>query len=371
MKIEEFKLERIMSVWQHQVKYDLTETGVNPMFLKELISKDEFEELYSSLQLRYIQTNGTIPLKERISAMYNGSDIENILVTNGSAEANFIAIWSQIEPGDEIVYMLPNYMQIWGLARAFGADIKAFSLREENNWKLDVSDLKKAITEKTKFIIICNPNNPTGSVLTEEAMDEIVEQADKAGAWILSDEVYRGAELNGIESPSFWEKYDKVLVSSGLSKAHALPGLRIGWLLGPKEIISRAWTYHDYTTITTGTINDRLARIALEPVARQKILNRNRDISNTNIVVFKEWLSNFPNIFHFVPPEAGGFAFVGYDIDINSTKLAMDLIQKKSVFIVPGDCFGMDHFFRINYGAEKKFLSAALHLIKEMLEEIS
>ena len=370
MKIEEFKLERIMSVWQHQVKFDLTETGVNPVFLKELISKKELDELYKSLQLRYIQTNGTIPLKERISAMYNDADTENILVTNGSAEANFIAIWSQIEPGDEIVFMLPNYMQIWGLGRSFGADLKSFSLREENNWKMDVSDLKKAISEKTKVIIICNPNNPTGSVLSEQAMEEIVQQADNVGSWILSDEVYRGAELNGIECPSFWGKYDKVLVSSGLSKAHALPGLRIGWLVGPKETISQAWSYHDYTTITTGTINDRLARIALEPANRQKILDRNRDISNTNIKVFKDWLSNFPDIFHFIPPEAGGFAFVGYNIGINSTKLVMDLIHKKSVFVVPGDCFGMDHFFRINYGAEKNFLLEALDLIKEMLKEI-
>ena len=369
MKIETFELERIQSVWENRVKYNLTESGVHPYTLSELLTQDEIEELVS-IRIGYGQTNGSIELREAISQLYPGTDLDNVLVTNGSAEANFIGIWSNLEPDDELVVMLPNYQQIWGLARSFGIKVTPFYLKEETNWSPDIEELKGLISPETKMITICNPNNPTGAVLSKETMNEIVNLAKKFDIWIHVDEIYRGAELIGGETPSFWGLYDKVIVTCGLSKAYALPGLRIGWLVGPKKIIEKAWSYHDYTTIATGILSNRIATKVLRPELRQRILKRNRTLLRENLKLLQEWLKKHEPIFHFIPPKAGGMAFVRYNIPINSTEFATKLRVEKSCFIVAGDCFGMDNYIRIGIGSEKSYFLNGLALISEMIEEM-
>lgn len=368
MKIEAFQSERLLSVWQNQVKFDFTETGVHPMYLQELVTPEELHELHETVQLRYIQTNGSPPLKQAICPLYPGATEANVLVTNGSAEANFITIWRHICPGDEVMVMYPTYMQVPGLARSLGAHVRSFYLKEELGWAPDLAELEEQITPSTRMIYICNPNNPTGAILSEEEMRAIVRLAEHVGAWILADEVYRGAELSGKISVSFWGMYDRVLIVSGLSKALTLPGLRIGWLIGPSDVVESTWGYHDYTTITTGALNDRLARLALRPDTRQKILRRNREISMTNLRGLQNWLALHPELFRFVPPKIGGLAFVGYNLNINSTELVMRLLQEQSVLIVPGDAFGVDHFVRIGYGS--KNLLAGLDAMNGTLESL-
>lgn len=369
MKIETFELERRQSVWENIVKYNLTESGVHPYTLAELLDKDKIRKLLST-RLGYGQTNGSIELREAISRLYPGADLDNVLVTNGSAEANFIGIWSNLEPDDELILMLPNYMQIWGIARSFGIKVTPFYLKEELNWQPDIEELRTLISPRTKMIAVCNPNNPTGAVLTDETMHAISRLAKKANAWIYSDEVYRGAELKGKETPSFWGLHDKVLISHGLSKAYALPGLRIGWLVGPKRTIEKAWSYHDYTTITTGIISNRIATLVLQPEMRMKVLNRNRAMIKENLKLLTEWVEKHGDTFHFIPPQAGGIIFLKYNLNINSTRLTTKLREEKSVFIVAGDCFGMDHYIRIGIGSEKAYLLAGLDLIDEVLEEL-
>jgi len=370
MKIEIFEMERAQSLWENRVKYNLTESGVHPYTLEEFLRSDEIEKLLS-IRLGYGQTNGSEELRETISRLYPGTDLDNVLVTNGSAEANFITIWQNLEPEDELILMLPNYMQIWGLARSFGIKVRPLHLREELKWGPDLDELKGLISPRTKMIAVCNPNNPTGAVLSDSEMKEIASLAEEANAWIYSDEVYRGAELDGEETPTFWGLYDKVIVSCGLSKAYAFPGLRIGWLVGPKKKIEEAWAYHDYTSISSGILSNWIASLVLEPERRKKVLDRNRKILNENLAVLEEWVQKHKPLFELIPPRAGGVAFLRYNMKINSTELADKLLKEKSVFVVAGDFFGMDHYIRIGIGTEKDYFKAGLKLIDETLEEIS
>lgn len=369
MKIEIFELERTLSLWENRVKYNLTESGIHPFTLNEVLSQDEIKELFS-IRLGYGQSNGSEELRDAISQLYPGTDMDNVLVTNGSAEANFLAIWTYLEPEDELIYMLPNYMQIWGIARSFGINVKSFHLREELNWGPDLEQLKSLISPRTKMIAVCNPNNPTGAVLSEEEMNEIIRLAEQTDAWIYADEVYRGAEYEGKETPSFLGKYEKAIVCCGLSKAYALPGLRIGWLVGPKKSMEKAWAYHDYTSIGSGIISNRIATLVLRPEPRNKILNRNRRILIENLAAFQEWIGKHNSLFELIPPRGGGIVFPRYNVEINSTELATKLREEKSVFIAAGDLFGMDHYLRIGIGTEKDYFLTGLSLIDETLEEI-
>lgn len=370
MKIETFEMERMQSTWENRVKFNLSESGVHPMRLLELVSPDELDQISGEL-LGYPQSNGTPELRERVSELYPGSEAEQVLVTNGTAEANFLCMWSLLEPGDEVVVMLPNYMQIWGLARSLGATAKAFPLREDKGgWVPDLDELKRAVSPKTKLIAICNPNNPTGAILSEEEMRGICKVAGEVGAWILADEVYQGAELSGEISPTFWGWYDRVLVTCGLSKAYGLPGLRIGWIVGPADKVAELWSYKDYTTIGQGALSDRLARMVLEPARRHEILERTGNILRNQLPIVERWARSHGEVFQFHSPRAGAIIYLRYSLPVRSTNLIERLRDEKSVLIVPGDQFGMDRFVRIGYGAEPHVLEQGLGLFSELLSSV-
>jgi aspartate/methionine/tyrosine aminotransferase len=368
MNIPIFELERVQSLFENTVDFNLTESGFHPYTLNELLDNEQLENL-QNLVLSYGQTNGSIPLRNRISDLYDGANAENILVTNGSAEANFIACHTLLEKGDEVLMMLPNYMQIWGIAEEMGCVVKGYNLREENDWAPDLAKLKSLVTPNTKMIAVCNPNNPTGYILTKEEMEEIIAIAKSVDAWIYSDEVYRGAELNGITIDSFIGMYNKVLVNGGLSKAYALPGLRLGWLAGPEKLIADSWAYSDYTSITAGIMSHFIGEIALQQDKRLEILGRNRKMLNENLVVVKKWLDQYGELFEYVEPQGGGMLFIKYNLDINSSELAEWLRNEKSVFILAGDTFGMDKYFRIGIGARKEYILEGLERVKEALKE--
>jgi hypothetical protein len=370
MNIDVFKMERMQSTWENVVDYNLSESGVHPLTLEELVSGKDLEDVLR-LELGYTQTNGTPPLRENIARLYPGADPEQILVTAGSSEANFLLMWRSLDRGDEVLFELPNYMQMWGLQRAFRARPKYFWLREENGWALDLDELRKLASRKTRMIVLTNPNNPTGAILSPAEMDAVVGLADKCGAWILADEVYQGAERDGRPTPSFWGRYDKTVVVNGLSKAYGLPGLRVGWMAGPRDFIRDAWPYHDYTTISLSALSDKLASTVLKPGNRENILGRTRSILQRNYPVIESWLAGHGGLFAFVPPRAGAIIFVRYNLKINSTALVERLIRDQSVLIVPGDHFEMDGHLRFGFGSEESALRYALARVDKVLSEVS
>ena len=368
MKFSIFELERVQSIYENTVEFNLTESGFHPYTLKELLGPEQLADVEETV-LGYGQTNGSIEVRERIASLYPGQTPDNVLVTNGSSEANFIACHTLLEPGDEIVVMIPNYMQIWGIAEELGATPIAFHLREENNWAPDLDELRSVVGDRTKMIAVCNPNNPTGYTLTADEMHEIVAIAEGVGAWVYADEVYRGAELDGVELASFIGLTDRVMVSGGLSKAYALPGLRLGWLVGPEETVGTSWAYHDYTSITAGILSHRIGTIALSPEVRPRILQRNRSMLRSNLELVQGWIDGFGDLIRFVPPKAGGMAFMRYGFEMNSTELTTWLRKEYSVFVLAGDCYGMDHFFRIGIGAERDCLLTGLERVRRALVE--
>ncbi len=369
MQVEPFELERWQSIWENKVQLNISESGVHPLKVTELVPDGDTLRKILDVPQGYPQSNGSEELRSRIAEMYPGAKTENVLVTCGGSEANFVSTWALSEPGDEVVFMLPNYMQIGGLARAFGASVKPLWLREQLQWAIDLDELPKLVTPKTRFVAICNPNNPTGSVLRDGERKAITAAAAKVGAWILADEIYRGAELDGPMTPSFWGGYDRVLCTAGLSKAFSLPGLRTGWVVGPQDMIERLWGYHDYTSIGPTMLTDRLASVALEPQRRAWILKRTRGILQHNYPALRAWLTAHGGSFSHIPPRAGAIAWAGLREGANSKKMAEELLVKKNVLIVPGEQLGMGSHVRFGYGGDPEHLQRALARVAEWIEE--
>ena len=375
MNLEIFELERMQSEYEHQVKYNLSESGVEPLRIKELLGSKEYQNQLLDLQLLYPQTNGTVPLREAISQTYDGIGPGHILVTNGGAEANFVVSWwlSHENPDSrELVFMIPNYMQIRGIWKNLGGNVKPFPLRMSGGeWVPDIEELKSVVTKNTAAIAICTPNNPTGAIISEVNLNAIVDIAGDKNAWVVSDEIYRGAEIHDERAPTMQGRYEKVVVTSSLSKAYGLPGLRVGWVVCPSEDIAKElWTYSDYTSICPSTTSDWLATFALDPKFRSGIEERARKIIRTNWVIVKDWLDSHGDLFEYVPPKAAAICFIKQNTGIESLELVHRIMREKSVLISPGEHFDMPGYLRIGFGSEAEVLTRSLNLISELLDSL-
>jgi len=368
MKFEEFQLERNQSLFENEVDYNLSESGVHPLKISEILTSEEQKQLLDT-ELFYGYTNGTPQLRKRVIDMYDQNlSLDNVLITSGSAEANFLSIMTQLERGDEIVYMVPNYLQIYHLARSFGIDVKTLPIRQRIGWQWDPDELKSIVSSNTKMIVVCNPNNPTGAIMNNEVMDRVIEIAEDLDCWILSDEVYRGAELNGVECRSFAGATDKTIVNAGLSKAYSLPGLRIGWTVGSKEYIDKAWSFHDFTVINVSYLSDWIASRILTKERRMKILNRTKDHLNHNLDLLCQWAMDLPSL-TLSRPEAAAITFAKINLDMSSEEFVFDLRDNHSVLLTAGKWHGLEGYVRFGYGTPTNYVESALKRVKSFLNK--
>jgi aspartate/methionine/tyrosine aminotransferase len=378
VRIDTFEMERMQCLYEHHVEYNLSESGVWPMRVDEVLEGHD-TAAFLGHQLFYPESDGSEALRERIAAWYPGAVADNVTVMNGGSEANHIVLWTLLDQDDRLACMIPNYLQAWGLGRHYGAGTDIFRLRMRDadgrsRWALDVDDLRRAVTKKTRAVLVTNPNNPTGAVLTTDEMDAVVEAARRVGAWVVADEIYRGAEIEGhgeaATTPTFWGRYEKVVVTSGLSKAFGLPGLRVGWAVAPPKLIRKLWIHHDYTTLTPGLLSDRLAAAVMEPTRREALLGRSRAIVRSNLPALEEWIESLDGALSYVPPVAGAIAWLSYRLPLRSTALADRIRKEHSVLIVPGDQFGMAKFFRVGFGYDIEYTLKGLARVGEALTSL-
>jgi aspartate/methionine/tyrosine aminotransferase len=347
-------MERMQSLHWHEVEYDLSESGVRAMSMRELLGDDAESAL--DVALAYPLSEGSEASREAIASWYPGATAANVTMVNGGSEANHLVLWSLLEPGDRLAFMVPNYLQGVALGRHIADASDTFALvRADGRWALDVGVLDAAVTPRTKAIMVCNPNNPTGAVLTEDEMDAVVRAADRVGAWIVADEIYRGAEVDTDETtPTFWGRSDRVIVTSGLSKAFAMPGLRVGWVVAPAEVVEDVWAHHDYTTLTPGMLSDRLTAFALRPEERHRIVARTRSIVRENLPPVEAWIADRADALTCVRPVAGAIVYVEYAAPVDAVELMDRIRREQSVLLVPGQMFGFEapaaNGFRIGFG---------------------
>jgi aspartate/methionine/tyrosine aminotransferase len=356
-------MERMQSTWENLVDYDMSESGVRPLTLRELVEMGFDLEAFLEQPLGYSQSNGTIELRERLAALYPGADIEQIEVTNGTSEANYLIALSQLRPGDEVAMEVPNYMQMPGVARSLGARVRPFHLRQSHGWEPDWDEFEAAVTPRTRLLYLSNPNNPTGSVLSESAMRRIVDRCQQTGTWLLADEVYLGAEIDRERTPSFWGMGNRVVVTSGLSKAYGIPGVRIGWIVGPRQLVAECWSQHDYLTIGPNRLSDRVARVAVEPQNRERCYARTREILRHNLPIAREWVGSFDGRLTWREPQAGAIGLMKYDSDVRSMDIAERVRVNQSTLIVPGLHVGLEGYLRVWLGGREEFLREGLRRI--------
>lgn len=372
MPFEPFALENFLSDFEQTVEYNYSESGVHPVTFGELLELAglDVRELLD-VSLNYPEVNGELQLRKRIASMYPGAGPENVLVTVGASEANLLAATTLLEPGDEAVVTCPTYLQFAGLSRNMGVTVRTVPLVEEDDWALDTDALQDALGPRTKVVSVVNPSNPTGHVLSESETDAIFEAAESVNAWLLSDEVYAGTEHEEVpETPTLFGRYDKTIVVNSLSKAYGLPGLRCGWMVGPENIIGQLWRRHEYAVVSASMLANKLAAVALSENVRGRLISRTRRLIKDGFDVLRDHLNVHKDVFSVVPPRASALSFVRYNLPIGSTEFVERLIQTKSVLVVPGDCFGLDHHLRITSALPIPYLKTGFERLNELVSEL-
>ena len=371
MKVDKFLVERWMNEYEHHVKFNLAETCVDPFTLAEFldfVGKPDFFEDFQHKPLTYGYIEGNPSLREGIAELYKDVNSKNVLVTGGAIEANFNSFYSLIEPGDTVISVAPTYQQLYSVPKGFGANVKMLNLKPENNWLPDLEQLKKHIDSKTKMIVLNNPNNPCGSIINEHTLRAVCEIAGDVGAYVHSDEAYRGLYIDPKDKvPSIVDIYDKGIAVGSFSKPFSLTGLRLGWITSNEETVYQFMLRRDYTTISKSMLDEALAAEAMPHIDR--ILERNNKIVRENLKMLDKWISEEP-LLDWIRPTAGSVAFMEHHVDMKASELCLRLIKEKSTFMVPGDCFNLPRYLRIGYGNNSKLLSDGLEQVSEFLEKI-
>lgn len=374
MQIRTFLVERWMSTYENDIRLNLAESSIKQLTLDELLRLAEEDgdaavrERMNNVVLTYDETRGTKELREAIASHHRGATAENVLVTNGAIEANYLLFNTLVRPGDTVIVMFPAYQQLYSVAEAIGANIKRWELKAEKGYAPDLADLDALIDERTRLIVINTPHNPTGAILTEEQVRAVCERADRVGARVLSDESYQGLSLDGRPlCPPGYSISNKMISVGTVSKNLGLAGLRIGWVVADEELVQRCWSYRDYTSISSGRLSDWLATIAVRH--RDKLLERACRIARRNFALADAFMRAHSQYVDYIPPRAGLLMFPRLKVDADSVTFCRDLIREQGVMLVPGQAFEREGHFRLGYGDDTALLEEGLEKFDRYLRE--
>lgn len=360
MKIKDFKVEQWMNAWETKCRYNVAETCTYSMSLDEVFelcegsaeagakARQEFLDAFCKRRLTYGDIEGNPKFLQGICGLYQTVKPEHVISTHGAAGANHLVLTTLCEPGDHVVSVMPTYQQLYSIPEMCGAKVSILHLDKEQHYHVDVERLEALCGDDVKVICINNPDNPTGALLSEEEIRNIVNIARRHDAWLVSDEVYR---LLVQDSDAFTtspiDLYDKAVVVSSMSKVWSMAGVRLGWCI-TKDVQLRhdLLSHRDYDLISCGLFDEEVAAYAL--AHRDAILGRSHRIVRQNLQVLTEWVDSEPHL-SFVRPEAGTTALVYYDYDIDSYDFCVDMVKTAGALVTPGDAFEEPHSMRIGY----------------------
>jgi aspartate/methionine/tyrosine aminotransferase len=373
MKIKEFGVEIWMNNYETKCRYNLAETCVESLTVQQLLeiagAKGEALAELLPLKLTYGAIEGSDRLRGQIASLYEKQKPDNVLIAHGAIGANALVYETLIEPGDEIVSIVPNYQQHYSIAESYRATVRLLKLREEDRFLPDLDALRKLVTAKTRLIALSNPNNPTGSLIDAAGLREIAAIAGKSGAYVLCDEVYRGLDEQGSGfTASIADLYERGISTGSMSKTYGLAGLRLGWIVAPKDVIHAVTIHRDYNTISVGMLDDHFAALALEN--REALLKRNQGIARGNRKLFDAWVAAESKI-SYVKPSSGTTALLKPETRMSSREFCIRLLEETGVLFTPGSALDMEGYLRIGYANNPEILRTGLEMFSGFLAKLN
>ncbi|KAJ5669123.1 hypothetical protein N7462_010193 [Penicillium macrosclerotiorum] len=394
VKLEAFAVEQWMDKYELTAKYNTAETCCASLSIDDLRELSEAKETnpltqLQSTKLTYGAIRGSEKLRGTLSNLYSAKipglvSKENVLITAGAIQANFLLLYTLVGPGDHVICHYPTYQQLYSVPESLGAEVTLWKSKEADGWQLDIEELKGMIRPNTKLIIINNPQNPTGAIIPRDTLQSLVDVAREASITLFADEVYRPLfhNISPMDSqfpPSLLSfGYEHSVVTGSISKAYSLAGLRVGWIAsGNNSLIEACASARDYTTISVGQLDDAVASFALAPECIHNLLRRNIDLARSNLAILEKFIEDHRWACDWIKPRAGTTAFVRFNKmgkPIDDIAFCEMLQERKGVMFVPGSlCFGGGEDFkgyvRIGYACETMVLEQGLKELREFMDE--
>jgi aspartate aminotransferase len=334
----------------------------------------------------YTPSPGTMELREAIVEKFQKENnltytVNEVMISNGGKHCLFNAIMAIVDSGDEVIIPTPYWVTYPETVKVADGVPVFLETTSENDFKVTPEQLEKAITDKTKLLILCSPSNPTGSVYTKEELEELAKVVVKHQIYVLSDEMYEKLVYDGLEFVSFASLGEEVkkltLTFNGVSKAYAMTGWRIGYVAGDQEIIKAMNSLQSHATSGPNAIAQKASVEALlgtqEPVEdmrkefderRKLMVNALNDIPGITCRIPKGAFYAFPDISSFI-----GKSFKGEKIN-SDDDFARLLLENYYVVAVPGFSFGAPGFLRFSYATSREVIEEGMRLLKEFTQEI-
>jgi aspartate/methionine/tyrosine aminotransferase len=353
MPLNPFKLERFFAQYEFKVKYLLSSSDCESLSLAELLqmASPASLALWQKLKLSYTESQGHPLLRATIAGLYQHIAPDNVLVTVPE-EAIFVAMQTLLRPGDQVIAVSPAYQSLYEIARSLGCEVVPWPVElGAAGWQFDLDRLERSLTSRTRLIVINFPHNPTGHLPTRSELNAIVALARRHGCYLFSDEMYRLMELDpAARLPAVCDVYEKGISLSGLSKAFALPGLRLGWLATPETALIERWlTYKDYTTICHSAPSEILGLIAVQNTDR--IVERSLQIVRDNLALAERFFAAHADRFAWLGPRAGSIAFPQWLGPGSADQFCQAVLDQRGVMLVPGRIFDFPgQHFRVGLG---------------------
>lgn len=374
MKIAPFAVEEWMNTYEVGAKYNIAETCVDSVSMDELFAltgtdKEAFLNDFCARRLTYGDIEGRPDFKKGIASLYKSISPEEIVPTHGASGANHHIFYSLVQPGDRVISIMPTYQQLYSIPESLGADVKVMHLTKENGYLPDLEELKRLALPGAKVICLNNPNNPTGALMSEDLLKEIVAIARSVDAYVLVDEVYRHLTQTDAWPASIVDLYEKGISTSSMSKVFSLAGLRLGWIAThDKVVLKSCWSHRDYDLVSCGMFDETVAALALSH--KEKLLERNKKIVRDNLAILDDWVKSEPHV-SYVKPQAGTTALVYYDLPMDSYSFCKKMYHETGAFVTPGDCFEEPCSMRIGYAADTETLKKGLAAVSEFIRLVT
>ncbi|KAL2863799.1 putative long-chain fatty acid transporter [Aspergillus lucknowensis] len=394
VQIQDFAVEQWMDKYETTAKYNVAETCSASVSVKDLqdLSEDPSSHPLNNVlttKLTYGAIRGSERLRTTLANLYSVKTptplpSDNILVTPGAIQANFMLLYALVGPGDHVICHYPTYQQLYSVPASLGADVSLWKSKEGDGWKLDIKALQELIRPNTKVIILNNPQNPTGAIIPQGTLEEIVEIARESSIYIFCDEVYRPL-FHSISpmDPDFPSSalslgYERAIVTGSMSKAYSLAGIRLGWIASrDRSVIEACALARDYTTISVSQLDDAVASYALAPTTIHALLRRNIELAKTNFAILEKFVESHRWACDWVKPRAGTTAFIRFNKmgkPVNDVFFCETLQKRTGVMLVPGSlCFGNGEEFhgyvRIGYVCETHVLEEGVAALESFLED--
>jgi len=367
-----FALERWFARYEFSVRINLCASCAPATSTADLLSLggERAREDYLRLGLDYLPNQGTDTLRSRIASLYRELREEDIQVTTGASEAIFLLMNSLFAAGDKIIVQQPAYQSLYAVARAAGVEVGDWPLGGGENYSLDLDLLEDLIDARTRAVVVNNPHNPTGYIMTRREMDRLVEIVERRGLWLISDEVYRGITYNPQdELPAAVDLASRAVCIGDMTKPYGLGGLRVGWLAArDRSLLAACAAMRDYTTMCNAAPAEFLAALALEH--RRELLAEKLAVARENLRQWRAFADRRPGLFSWSAPRGGFTLFPRYHLPVDSTAFCRGLVEKKSVLLLPGAVFGREKHFRLGLGQEPAVFRSGLEMFGDYLEEI-